>query len=362
MSRPSNSRVSPFVTEPVTTASFSSRGARFHIVFSIMSIAPTALLDSKQRVIRVVARELLAKVREKSENLGIDEDRDAIHGFRVALRRLRSWIRAFNDELAATVSPKVQRRLKRIAGATRTSRDCEVHINGLDRFAKSQRGRYGKAAEWLLDDLRAQKAEADLELRETVNKRLERTASQLAHGLSHFIVNLDEPADPMAFALATLIRDHAIAASNCLSKVASVGDRAEAHDARIAVKRLRYIVEPLGGTIDDADALVDDLSKLQDELGALHDAQIFGSEIARHLAKVLAASTPVARTDAPTDDEQVSTASDRADALRAISQRLHRDEVRAFKSLGEKWLSGGADDLWLRADNIASALESKRPS
>ena len=326
-----------------------------------MSIAPADLLDSKQRVIRVVGRELLAKVREKSENLGVDDDRDAIHGFRVALRRLRSWMRAFDDELGATVRTKVQRRLKRIADATRTSRDCEVHIAWLERFGKSQRGKYQKTTEWLVDDLEAQKAEADLELRKATNKYLERTALQLSQGLSHYIVNLDEPADAMAFALAKLIRDHAIAASNCLAKVTSVGDRAEAHEARIAVKRLRYIIEPLGGTIGDAETLIEDISKLQDELGALHDAQIFGSEIAKHLATVLAASTPVVRDDEKSDEDE-ATASDRADALRAISQRLHREEVRAFKALGETWLSGGADDLWLRADNIASALESKRPS
>lgn len=324
-----------------------------------MSIAPAALLDSKQLVVRLVGRDLLAKVREKSENLGVDDERDAIHAFRVALRRLRSWIRAFDDELAATVRPKVQRRLKRIADATRASRDCEVHIEWLEHFSKLQRGKYHTATQWLVDDLKVQKAEADLDLRETVDKHLDRTVSQLGHGLSRYVVNLDEPADSMAFALARLIRDHAIAAANSLSKVASVGDRAEAHGARINAKRLRYIIEPLRGTIDGAESLVADISKLQDELGALHDAQIFGSEIAKHLAKVLAATTPVVRVDTPDEPEEPS-ASDRADALRAISQRLHREELRAFKSLGETWLGGGADDLWLRADSISSALESKR--
>src|SRR5690348_8156143 len=110
--------------------------------FTSMSIAPETLLESKQRVVRVVGRELLAKVREKSEDLGVDEERDAVHDFRVALRRLRSWLRAFGDELAPTVRPKVSRRLKRIADATRVSRDCEVHIEWLENFAKSQRGKY----------------------------------------------------------------------------------------------------------------------------------------------------------------------------------------------------------------------------
>ena len=323
-----------------------------------MNIAAHSLLESKQRVVRVVARELLAKVRAKAEDLGIDEERDAIHDFRVALRRLRSWMGAFDDELAATVRPKVQRRLKRIADATRASRDCEVHMEWLEEFGKTQRGKYRRATEWLVDDLRSQKAKADLKLREAVDKDLDRTAAQLGQGLSRYIVDLDEPADTMAFQLATLIRDHAASAASCFNKIESVGDRAEAHEARIAVKRLRYIIEPLAGAIAGVESLVDDLSKLQDELGALHDAQIFGSEIATELAKVLAASSS-ARTDGDSVDA-ASTASDRADALRAISQRLHRQELRAFKSLAERWLSGGAADCWLRADSVASALEAVR--
>lgn len=332
-----------------------------------MSIAAEALLESKQRVVRVIGRELLAKVRAKAENLGIDDEPDAVHDFRVALRRLRSWLRAFEDDLASTVRPKVHRRLKRIANATRTSRDCEVHIEWLEVFSRSQRGKYRKATAWLVDDLLSRKARSDLELREAVDKNLERTASLLSQGLSHYMVNLDEPSDPMAFALAKLIRDHAVAAASRIAKIGSVGDRAEAHEARIAVKRLRYIIEPLSGTIVGADSLVDDLSTLQDALGALHDAQIFGSEIAKHLAKVLAAVAPIARdaaetdhTDAAGESDAEATASDRADALRAISQRLHREELRAFKSLGANWLSGGTDDLWLRADSIASALEQTR--
>jgi CHAD domain-containing protein len=308
-----------------------------------MTITPEALLDSKQRVTRVVGRDLLEKVREKSRNLGVDDEKDALHAFRVALRRLRSWLRAFDEELAATVRPKVHRRLKRIADATRESRDSEVHIQWLETFAKSQRGKYAKAIEWLVAELRAQKASADLHLHEAVDKDLERASSQLSHGLSRYIVDLDAATDPMAIQLAKLIRDHAEAAAIRMSKVESVGDRSEAHEARIAAKRLRYIIEPLGDAIDGAESLVDDLSKLQDELGALHDAQIFGSEIAKHLAKVLAAS-----------------ASDRADALRAISRRLHREELRSFNALGQTWLTGGADDLWIRADNIAGALERVR--
>ena len=124
------------------------------------------------------------------------------------------------------------------------------------------------------------------------------------------------------------------------------------------MKRLRYIIDPLSETIAGAASLLDDLSKLQDELGALHDSQIFGSEIAKRLAKVLASAAPDSRDGGAESDAPASR--DHADALRAISQRLHREELRVFESLGEHWLSGGADELWLRADSIANALEAIR--
>jgi CHAD domain-containing protein len=324
-----------------------------------MSITKESLQESTQRVVRVVGRDLLSKVLEKSENLGVEEERDAVHDFRVALRRLRSWLRAFDDELSPTVRPKVARRLKRIADSTRVSRDCEVHIEWLEDFANGQRGKYRRATQWLVDDLRAEKSGADLELLRAVDKDLERTAAGLRTGLSHYIVDLDEPVEPMALRLAKLIRNHAATAATRLAAVTSVGDRAEAHEARIAVKRLRYIIEPLVGMIDGAESLVDDLSKLQDELGALHDAQIFGSEIATRLAKVLAAVTPAAAGDEVGDEEEFA-ANDRADALRAISRRLHREELRAFESVVDHWLGGAADGLWRRTDAIAAELEAVR--
>ena len=68
-----------------------------------------------------------------------------------------------------------------------------------------------------------------------------------------------------------------------MSRVSNLSDCAQAHRARIAVKHLRYLLEPVSEIVPGAQPLVKDLAKLQDDLGALHDAQIFGSGIARLL-------------------------------------------------------------------------------
>ena len=49
---------------------------------------------------------------------------EALHEFRVALRSLRSWLRAHDDALQ--VPKKVRRRLRSAAWATNASRDAEV--------------------------------------------------------------------------------------------------------------------------------------------------------------------------------------------------------------------------------------------
>ena len=59
-----------------------------------------------------------------------------------------------------------------------------------------------------------------------------------------------------------------------------------------------------------------------------------------------------------TQDNDAS-AVDRAEALRAISQRLHRDEVAAFKRLTESWLGAEVESLWRDAEAIAARLENR---
>ncbi|MGH9885846.1 MAG: CHAD domain-containing protein, partial [bacterium] len=104
-----------------------------------MQIDRAALTGDARRVVRVAADELLARVRKKSEDLAANEDPDALHDFRVAVRRLRSWLRAFGAELDDTLRGKERKRLDRIAEATRESRDLEVHIAWIEKFARARR-------------------------------------------------------------------------------------------------------------------------------------------------------------------------------------------------------------------------------
>jgi hypothetical protein len=64
-----------------------------------------------------------------------------------------------------------------------------------------------------------------------------------------------------------------------LAQVRGEGDSAEAHQARIAGKRLRYLLEPLRAGFEEARTLVEGLKTLQDDLGELHDLHVLAGEI-----------------------------------------------------------------------------------
>ncbi|HEX7940304.1 MAG TPA: CHAD domain-containing protein, partial [Gemmatimonadaceae bacterium] len=55
-----------------------------------------------------------------------DDDPDAVHDFRVAVRRLRSWLQLWGDELDPIISRKQRRRIRDLAHATGPARDLQV--------------------------------------------------------------------------------------------------------------------------------------------------------------------------------------------------------------------------------------------
>ncbi|MBI2537627.1 MAG: CHAD domain-containing protein [Gemmatimonadetes bacterium] len=72
-----------------------------------MARLPPDLLDlPAERGARLIARELLRRARSLSQRLGDAGDPGALHDFRVALRRLRSWTRAYRpSRMPRSISP-----------------------------------------------------------------------------------------------------------------------------------------------------------------------------------------------------------------------------------------------------------------
>jgi PPK2 family polyphosphate:nucleotide phosphotransferase len=73
---------------------------------------------------------------------------------------------------------------------------------------------------------------------------------------------------------------HAAALKRAIDDIESDDDVKRAHKARIAAKRLRYLLEPAARTSQRDDSLLRRLRKLQDELGTLHDFHVFLETVA----------------------------------------------------------------------------------
>ena len=234
---------------------------------------------------RVLARHHLAAAREAAERLESSDDPEALHDFRVALRRLRSVLRAYRAELRDSVGGKRRRQLRAVAAATGTSRDAEVHLAWLRAQRDSlTRGQHA-GLDWLVAHLEARKSEGDATLVAGALRDFDDLAPRLHADLGKYRVTmeLDAPraARVMGAVTARLIRDAADALGERLAAVHGAVDQSAAHEARIAGKRLRYLVEPVVEATGDGagDALVRSLKALQDGLGELHDAHVFAREI-----------------------------------------------------------------------------------
>ncbi len=233
---------------------------------------------------RIVALIQLGACDDAAAVLAGEEEGDgpeALHDFRVALRRLRSLLRAFRPFLTRSIRPEDERRLRRLASRTNAARDAEVQLAWLDRHASalSARGQPG------LDLLRARYAGRTAGEGAEVGAlvaRYRRLAERLARRLDRFEGRISAERGPsFGEELALLLQAHLGELAERLASVQGSDDEERAHRARIAGKRLRYLLEPLRDHPQaNASRAVRRLKGLQDLLGELHDRHVLGAEIA----------------------------------------------------------------------------------
>jgi CHAD domain-containing protein len=225
---------------------------------------------------------LLAEARTCADDLASRSDPEGLHDFRVSVRRLRSTLRAWRGPLGKGVRDKDVRRLRRVARATGEARDDEVLLGWLAGIAEGLPPAQRAAAGWMAERVAAR----------TSRRQLGRSAERFRHAASSLVRRLGRARPPpspstgtFSAALARRIRHQAAAVLACLSRVGKVDDAALAHRARIAGKRLRYLLEPLrGAACPGAVPAVKELKGLQDLLGELNDAHLAAAALreARH--------------------------------------------------------------------------------
>jgi CHAD domain-containing protein len=225
---------------------------------------------------RLVARDLLTRIRDASVRLDDPADEEALHDTRVNIRRLRSVLRAYAPALRDTVGKKWRRRLGEIARETNAGRDAEVHLGWLrDRLAAGEVS--GTEAIHRVEAELQQRMQSEYgAIRSDIRDKLHRADGRLRRRLSFYAgrISLDGAAvgtETFGRVTGELLQRHADQMWSLLSGVTSAEAQTRIHDGRVAVKRLRYLLEPLRKELPRVKELTRWMKQLQDVLGELND-------------------------------------------------------------------------------------------
>ena len=286
-----------------------------------------------------MARRHLDAAGEAVERLAEAADPEALHDFRVALRRLRSVLRAYRSCLDK-LPKKLRRELKRVASATSVGRDAEVFLEWLgspSSFPASERA----AREWLQRRHERERDTAYRELRSnipadftTLAKRLHQTLAASRNAASYGEVS----ATRLHVQIAELAAD--------LARVNSVADAELIHAARIQAKRLRYLIEPLSRRLPGASTGVKRLRAFQDETGALCDGFVRRRLFTQAAEAAGAEQARAALADTVGEQTKTTALNDIVPGLRGLARRSERQVQHQFQRLQGRYL-GARTPRWL---------------
>lgn len=316
---------------------------------------------------RLLALDYLDEAAAAFPRLKDRSDTEGLHDFRVALRRLRSCLRAYGSSLDESLPKKLRRRLRDLAQATGPGRDTEVQIEWLRAQEKHLASSHRAGLAWLVARLDERMQEALSHLSDELDDEFPALEEKLRERLSVYRteVRLDAPARRPTFgeATAAILREHVAELEQHLAHVEDADDETEAHEARISAKRLRYLLEPLLDEIPSAAPLVKRLKGLQEILGELHDAHVLETEL--HEGAALAASERAGKLFAVAIGEVPDETVLRAERRRTLENgvivlgrlnRARRD--RLFRKLEEDWLDGRAGEFLRELAGVGEVLTS----
>ena len=283
--------------------------------------APT--LDACRRV----AQRYLEQFLSREHALGDTEDMEVVHELRVAVRRLRTALRAFRAHVSGRFAAE-RGELGRLGGALGGARDADVFIAFLRAQADQAPPRRRGCLDSLMASERRRRGCRYREAREAVRSP---AARAFREGLYHALRRpvgargglkpRGRDADrPIRVVGRRMLRG----GLKRLTKYPRRLDRMDTetwHRLRIECKRVRYAGEFLADIYPDSlRGLTRTMTRMQDLLGQAHDADVFGLRLA---------ALGRARRAAP----------GRRQAVVAIAERLEARRAECLTRGGRTWLS-----------------------
>ncbi len=300
------------------------------------------------------------------EKLEAQTGEDALHDFRVWLRRLRGLVRMLGPSAGTNVRKKHERGLKVISAATSGTRDAEVQVEWL--LAERQRlpARDVVGVDWLLSRLERARNEGfhDVSRKVTSNfrsasRRLERALRKPRDERARGAVEA-----PFRALLARVVGEQAAELLAALDATTGPNDLEQLHRTRILTKRLRYVLEPLRGVGRPAvSGAVNLLKELQDLLGELQDAHVVGDAIATALVELAAERARRAHAAIQAGATggrmlRLMSRDARTRGLMVLDRRVTERTNAAYATLAREWLPSHRDELEWTVAAVAGSLLS----
>ncbi len=247
-------------------------------------LPPDLLSRSPEESSRLVALSYLDEIDRAERRLHDAQDAAALHDFRVGVRRLRSCIRAYREPLKGSVSGKMRQRLRQLAQATSLGRDTEVQLVWLGQQLNRLEAEDVQGFFWLSGRQEGHRLDSHAPAIAEVARRYAKTGALLRRrlGVLRIEVGTDPARKPLTFGQVSgeMIGVQVARLRKDLLGIRDASSIEEAHQARIAVKRLRYLLEPVARSNRRARALIPRLKQAQDLLGEHHDMHVLATAIA----------------------------------------------------------------------------------
>ena len=307
---------------------------------------PSDLLDrSAQESSRLLALSYLDQIDRARDRLGDVSDKNALHDFRVGIRRLRSAVKAYRDALEGSVTGKTRRRLRKLARATNDGRDTEVQLAWLEKQPERLAPDEIPGFFWLVGRLEDRKQKTHDRAVVDVVRRYAKLSGKLRRALGILRIELQtgqsQRLPTFREETGALTRSQVAAVRDELGRIQGSGDADQAHRTRIAVKRLRYLLEPITRRNRRAGALVRRFKEAQDILGEHHDMHVLSSAIS---ALRSSASTGTLGLDS---------------GLATVARLAENAAVSAFDRFQSIWGGEPGNRILTRVEELGKALEEE---
>lgn len=207
----------------------------------------------------------------------MSDDPEILHQLRVAVRRLRALLWAYRPVLPKGFARHWQKELGEMAALIGTARDWDILIEVLLPAAKLPEDDTAPLLRAALGEARRQARQIGQQA--VASARLGQRLAAFKHALDEAAASENNEACPIAHFAQTRVA----AASRRLDrrlKRAMDGSMKELHRTRIAIKRLRYLLEYFHSVLDEAASQrIKHLTEVQDALGELNDVVVGASHI-----------------------------------------------------------------------------------